>query len=447
MLMKYFLKVNRNANIAFIFSVGFSILFLYYQIPWGLMDDYKWIVRTQEFIEEPIKEYIEFQKDWIGKGTLQPFIQLQFIFQYLPGIYLGSLFTYIQNIFIIFFTHYYLFKIFEKKLEIKYIDSLSVFMIYPYTFDMFLLPSLQEKFSVPLFTYLLYTLEKNKEFNKNKHIFIFFLSLSIPFIKLQGSVFIFFIIFYWFLNRTKDSLISILGFILAILIQGYILFFIDSGYYVVDNTISQIFENLFSLQNLFFLLVILTSLLFAIFEKNNEKKFFITGLAFSGASLQFIYLNWETYGYLLSFYSFFLSLLVPYCVCFVLNKLNIKLFYKLSTFSLVVLMVVSSYLFFLPRIERWSDLNTVYITLDEVNLDQSVYYCGSEGVLTFNNLNNNINEVKFAGNFDDIEENNFYFITDDLQCSYLEEFLNNTCIIQDGYESKYRRVQINKYSC
>ena len=79
------------------------------------MDDYKWIVRTQEFIEEPIKEYIEFQKDWIGKGTLQPFIQLQFIFQYLPGIYLGSLFTYIQNIFIIFFTHYYLFKIFEKK--------------------------------------------------------------------------------------------------------------------------------------------------------------------------------------------------------------------------------------------------------------------------------------------------------------------------------------------
>ena len=110
-------------------------------------------------------------------------------------------------------------------------------------------------------------------------------------------------------------------------------------------------------------------------------------------------------------------------------------------------MVVSSYLFFLPRIERWSDLNTVYITLDEVNLDQSVYYCGSEGVLTFNNLNNNINEVKFAGNFDDIEENNFYFITDDLQCSYLEEFLNNTCIIQDGYESKYRRAQINKYSC
>ena len=45
------------------------------------------------------------------------------------------------------------------------------------------------------------------------------------------------------------------------------------------------------------------------------------------------------------------------------------------------------------------------------------------------------------------KENNFYFITDDLQCSYLEEFLNNTCIIQDGYESKYRRVQINKYSC
>ena len=95
--MKYFLKVNRNTNIAFIFSVGFSILFLYYQIPWGLMDDYKWIVRTQEFIEEPIKEYIEFKKiDW--QRNFKPFIQLQFIFQYLPGMYL-DLYLHILKIF------------------------------------------------------------------------------------------------------------------------------------------------------------------------------------------------------------------------------------------------------------------------------------------------------------------------------------------------------------
>ena len=124
------------------------------------MDDYKWIVRTQEFIEEPIKEYIEFQKmlDWQRNFTA--IYTITIYFSILTGIYLGSLFTYTQNIFIIFFSHYYLFKIFEKKLEIKYIDSLSVLMIYPYTFDMFLLPSLQEKFSVPLFTYLLYFRKK-----------------------------------------------------------------------------------------------------------------------------------------------------------------------------------------------------------------------------------------------------------------------------------------------
>ena len=54
-----------------------------------------------------------------------------------------------------------------------------------------------------------------------------------------------------------------------------------------------------------------------------------------------------------------------------------------------------------------------------------------KGVLTFNNLNNNINEVKFAGNFEEINEAEFYFIKDDLQCNYLENNLNDKCIIQN----------------
>ena len=59
---------------------------------------------------------------------------------------------------------------------------------------------------------------------------------------------------------------------------------------------------------------------------------------------------------------------------------------------MVVLTLISANLFFLPRIERWSDLNLVYEVLDSVKLDNNIYYCGSEGVLTFNNLNatNNI---------------------------------------------------------
>ena len=192
--MRFFLIASKETKTAFLFSIFISGVFIYYQIPWGLMDDYKWIVLTQEFINSPIDKYIEFQKMLISKGTLQPFIQLQLVFQYLLGIYTNPLFTHIQNIFIIFFSHLFLFKFFENKIRIKYIHSLSIFMIYPYTFDMFLLPSLQEKFTIPMFAFLLYLLEKNKQ--TNSFLLIFFLSLSIPFIKLQGSVFILFIFFY-----------------------------------------------------------------------------------------------------------------------------------------------------------------------------------------------------------------------------------------------------------
>tara|TARA_B100000902_G_C26758737_1_gene644536 strand:- start:171 stop:467 length:297 start_codon:yes stop_codon:yes gene_type:complete len=97
--------------------------------------------------------------------------------------------------------------------------------------------------------------------------------------------------------------------------------------------------------------------------------------------------------------------------------------------------------------ERWSDVGNVYSLMDEVKFDENIYYCGSEGVLTFNNLNNNLNEVKFAGNFEDINEQIFYFIKDDLQCTYLEDILNSACDSSNKNISRYRRVEIIKYSC
>ena len=56
-----------------------------------------------------------------------------------------------------------------NKIRINYLYSLSIFLIFPYTFDLFLLPSLQEKFTIPLFSYLLFKLEKaREEYKKTK---------------------------------------------------------------------------------------------------------------------------------------------------------------------------------------------------------------------------------------------------------------------------------------
>ena len=73
--------MNKDLKFALSVSVLLSIGYIYYDIPWGLMDDYKWIVRTEEFMLNPFSSYIEFQEYMISKGTIQPFIHLQYIFQ------------------------------------------------------------------------------------------------------------------------------------------------------------------------------------------------------------------------------------------------------------------------------------------------------------------------------------------------------------------------------
>ena len=256
-----------------------------------------------------------------------------------------------------------------------------------------------------------------------------------------------FIFLYFFYFRTKSSIISLLGFSLSIFIQAYLLFFTNSGYYVLDKTPTQILNNLLSLPNLLFIVVILISVFFAFIENNKETKIYIYGFCLSGLGIIFILINWDTYGYLYGFYSFFLCILVPYCIVSVSERVNFKLLNNLIPTVLIVFTLLSANLFFLPRIERWSDLNLVYEVLDSVKLDNNIYYCGSEGVLTFNNLNDTKNEVNFAGNFNDINQKNFYFITDDLQCDYLnDDFLSN-CEILSPFNSKYNRMEINKYSC
>lgn len=445
--MKYSSKINKEQRTLISFFVVFSGLFIFYDVPWGLMDDYRWIESTKEFLNNP-RTYINYQQYRIKEiGMIQPFLFLQYLFQYLPGIIFGKMFTFIPNILLVFIIHYFSYIIFKNKLRINYLVSLLIFLIYPYTTDMFFLPSLQEKYAFLLFLILINMLSKNNLLNKKYYVTLFLISFAIPLVKLQGSIFFIFFIFYFLLKRDKEILFILSGFIIAILLQGYVIFFQDSHYYNVNSSAENIIDNIFQIQNIFFLFFIFLSLLLTITEENKETKYLIFGICGSGLALIFLYINWETYGYLMSFYAFFIALLIPYNIQQIVKVLNLKIIFRLITPVLLIASLLSLYLFFIPRIERWSDLNDVYSTLDNVLLDEKVYYCGSEGALTFNNLNNSQNEVIHMSNFSEIKIKDFFFINDDLQCTYFEEALIDNCVINQEIESTFRRVKIIKYSC
>ncbi|MAT49253.1 MAG: hypothetical protein CMA27_05430 [Euryarchaeota archaeon] len=445
--MKYSLKINKERGTLISSFFIFSSLFIFYDVPWGLMDDYRWIESTKEFLNDP-RTYIDDQKYRIREiGMIQPFLFLQYLFQYLPGITFGKMFTFIPNILLILVIHYYSYIIFKEKLRINYLSSLLIFLIYPYTTDMFFLPSLQEKFSFLIFLILLQKINKNTTLNKKYFLTLFLLSLAIPLVKLQGSIFFIFFLFYFLLKRSIEGYFVLSGFILGILLQGYVIFFQNSHYYNVNSTAENILDNILQVQNIFFLFFIFLSLLLTITEKDKETKYLIFGICGSGLALIFLYINWETYGYLMSFYAFFIALLIPYNIEQIIRVLNFKVFLNLVTPVLLIFSLLSLYLFFIPRIERWSDLNDVYTSLDNVLLDEEIFYCGSEGALTFNNLNNTKNEVTHISNFSELKTKDFFFINDDMQCSYFEEALIDNCTINQEIKSTYKRVEIIKYSC
>ena len=169
MRLKKFLSDNK-----FLSSIAFltTSSFLYYETPWGLMDDNKNLILIQDLISSPYQTYFKFTYDrTFISGMFQPLYLLQMFVQYYPGILLFPGITYIFNSFILLYIHHNLFKAVSRIYNINYQISLTAFLIWPYTYDLFLHPSLQEKFIFLLFSFLLLFLTDSKTDNRFKNFY------------------------------------------------------------------------------------------------------------------------------------------------------------------------------------------------------------------------------------------------------------------------------------
>lgn len=419
----------------FIIFTAFSILFWFYKIPLGLMDDFKNIALVDNITASPIKTFIEWNSERIFKrGMIQPFYLLQVLFQYFVFQFFGSLSIYIVNNFLVLII-FYIFvvglDIFHEKFEHAF--ALLIFLTYPFVFDLFVHPSLQEKYIFMLFGFSLLLLKSKS----NRTWLLFIIGLSIPLIKLQGSIFIFPIFFLSkFFNNAKSKLL-LSGILVGVLAQGYVIFFIESDYFIFEPSISKLINNLLNPVNISFVLL---SLVFILVTKSYKLRNFeenlYFGMFFAGLGLVFIYSNWYIAGYLLASYSFFVSIYITKIFFTILNYPI-----KILTFLSLVLFLISSILFFIPRLERWSDLGLLYEYIG-ANQIGNIKYCSSEGVYWLNSIQNN-NTFEHVNNISEIEEFEYYLLIDKFQC---EQFVNlkalNKCILHKenslkGYDSVY----------
>lgn len=427
---KIFLKFSQPVVVILLFS---SIII--YNLPFGLMDDYTWFFRTEKIISSPVLASKGLVEAIIKNGMFQPFLPIQHVLQYSWPLFFPQSSIYFINFGLVFLSVYFFIKSLSsiKKVDLKI--SFLVFLIWPYSFDLFIHPSLQEKYIFLFFPLLIYFLYKRQ--NKT---FVFFLSFLLPLIKLQGSIFILIICFNYLKNKHTIELWSILGFIFGISIQAYLIFFSAGNYYSTSLSFKSIILNLTIPQHFVFFISIVFYLLF---KKLNKTIVFLDyGIALSSLALLFIFLNWSVQGYLLSIYGYFFAYLFSSIYLDIFPILR-----KFIDYFLIILTIFSLIFFYIPRAERWHDINYLQSNLNQIDTEL-VYYSCLEGSEALNNFFLIDPEIKYSNNFDSYRNNQFYFISDTWSCSGIENTIIQNCNQEDKISmSRFQRINIIKYDC
>lgn len=425
-----------------LFIIYFLVLIIFsktYNLPLGLMDDFKNINLVEQLKENPIITYLNWNNERIfERGMIQPFYLLQVYIQYVSYKYFGAASIYILNGLILFFIFkYFIGSLNLYGLNLSFTISSLIFLIYPFTYDLFMFPSLQEKYIFLIYSFALRLLDSNKTRSK---ILFFTIGLIAPLIKLQGAIF-FISYFLIFLNlKNIKSLFLVLGSFFGIVAQGYVIFFLETDYFVFDSNVMKLLNNLLNIYNLFFISIILISfLILKPYSLKNLNEVIILGLILSSFGLIFIYSNWYIVGYLAASYAFFLSVFLN----LILNYINIDLKFKLLL--LISSVVASSVLFLTPRLERWSDLNYFYLDISN-NTYGHIYSCSSESSVWLNEMQNK-NTFQHINSIGEIQINNYFIMQDDYQCESFIENIDINCKLDNQLQMNFKKIKILRVNC
>ena len=219
----------------------FGFFFFNTQPFWGLMDDATSIKTAIQFSEKPLTTTIEWVEHHNKNGMFRPFFALQQFVQFTFYDFNNPLPTFLFNIFTVLLGVYLFSKNFIEKTGL--IIFYSLFLMWPYTYDWLLLPSLNSKWGLILFGIAL-LLKKGIIYNSLK----FFLGLFSVLMKL--NVIILLPLGFYAEKTRGEKLYITLGMLSGLSIQLFFFFSNPNSYY---NT--GIFEtikttNFLTIQNI-----------------------------------------------------------------------------------------------------------------------------------------------------------------------------------------------------
>ena len=341
----------------------YLLVFFYIKNPfWGIMDDATSIRLGSQFSSQPLLTTAEWLIQNNSQGMFRPFFAVQQYLQYFFYEYNNPLPTYFLNISLVLLGIYLFSKVFVNK--DKLIIFYSVFLLWPYTYDWFMMPTLNEKYGL-IFISLGLMLRVN---NQNRFIKFIFGLLALLF-KLNLIVLI--PLAFYKEKSQKIQLDLTAGMILGLLIQTFFFFNNPDSYY---NT--GIFETILAIefdtiQNLVVLIILFGLIIdFIVCSNSKQEKLLIICISIS-ILISFIMLNLRnsSFGYLGTILIFPISL---YLISLA-NRLKFMNIDKIKNLTLITCLIVSNIFFLTPRLERWGDIGNI-LSLDFDN--KAVYFCG-----------------------------------------------------------------------
>tara|TARA_B100001250_G_C19804390_1_gene792581 strand:- start:534 stop:1892 length:1359 start_codon:yes stop_codon:yes gene_type:complete len=435
--------------------LSLSAIFFYKKPFWGIMDDPTSIQLSKIFYKNPIETTLFWISQNTSHGMFRPFFALQQSIQYIFYDINNPIYTYILNIFISIFALVMFSSLFIRR---RYISIfLSIIFLWPYSYDLFLMPTLNEKWGI----LILYFGLKTSYRKKVNYVFKLFFGVTSILIKL--NVFIFFpLVLFYELTKNKKFYLSF-GMVSGLIIQLLTFIRFPNSYYNEGLSESLKIINFFTFQNIFLYLIFLLIFLILFLSKNfepNDNLFLLC--IFSSLFIAYVIINLRNSEF--SYLGSVLSIPLAIFIIFIFDRyINIDK-YHLAIYLLSIILGFN--IFLTKRLERWSDIEVVlnYETSSEV-----LYFC-SEGTAMLNildyEINNsessfiegslplydwykeNLNNFKYLNYEEAYPDKNTIFVLDpwcENSINHLEDLNTNNCDYSVLYERSFKLI--NKVNC
>lgn len=300
-----------------ILLIIFCILFL--ESHWGLMDDLGNITGLIPYMRErgTLLYAYEYAMRDLAWGMFRPLYPLMVRALYTPGIMFGAKLSFLLNALIAFLSLWTCSLGLARITSQKYFEILIATLCFPYTYDLFLHPSLQEKL-ILLFGGLLFL---SLQFAGWYSVFVFILASTLGFLTKSSFVIFYFSFMFAYLANfiskspanKKDLLFFLGGIVLGLSLTVYFKILASNGVYTSRYSSSMIFPNMLSVNGLIYLLI-LSLCLISLLRNFSFRKFlqpnltpFVGILCFLG-----VFAPWSIGGYLQSLICVFIGSIIIY---------------------------------------------------------------------------------------------------------------------------------------